>query len=154
MVERIILTQQQDPAFSGQLEQALLADLMAALPQAENSQIMVGAHNPDGRLVAGISGATSYGWLKIGLLWVDARYRRQGLGQGLVDEAFGVARLKGCHASWLETSNPSARDFYLALGFQPFGKLSNDSGHVVPKHQRWFLQREITGIAKTDIVSA
>lgn len=63
-------------------------------------------------------------------VWVDPRYRRQGLGQQLVHETCAWASSKGANRLllWVDDTNPGAARFYEALGFNPTG----DSRPVSP----------------------
>jgi ribosomal protein S18 acetylase RimI-like enzyme len=53
--------------------------------------------------------------------WIDARYRRRGLGRQLVDAAIAWAGARGAHALrlWVDDTNPAAAEFYRALDFIP-----------------------------------
>ena len=56
--------------------------------------------------------------------WIDPRYRRRGLGRQLVDEAIVWAAARGADhlRLWVDDTNPSAAEFYRALGFAPTGE--------------------------------
>ena len=127
--------------FEANLEKALRTSLVNDLPQSNNRSMNIAAKSADGKIVGGLSAATSYDWLHIGLLWIDDDYRRRGLGAALLERAIARAAALGCSACWLETSNPAARDFYRAEGFTEFGKLSNENQRRPDSHRRWFLQR-------------
>lgn len=130
-------------AFSGQLETLLLESLRRDLPQAANETISLAEYAADGQLLAGLSGSTAYGWLLIKLLWVAPEARRQGFASRLVGQALEMARERGCHAAWLDTSNPAAHAFYLRLGFADFGRLENGPGQFPETHRRWFMRRDL-----------
>jgi ribosomal protein S18 acetylase RimI-like enzyme len=133
----------QDAGFSKALEAALLDDLRAASVQAVNSRIDLAIKGQGGALIAGLAGATSYGWLRVNMLWVSEAHRRAGLGHQLMQRAFDTAHARGCHACWLETSNPQAQAFYVSLGFEAFGVLKNDIDAAPQTHARWFLKRTL-----------
>lgn len=132
-----------NPGFESELKSALRASLEGELPQSDNLTIAVSARTESGRLVAGLYAGTSYDWLHIALLWVDDAFRRRGLGRTMLERAFGRAKATGCSACWLETSNPSAREFYQAEGFTEFACLSNEGRRKPDTHRRWFLQRTL-----------
>ncbi len=93
----------------------------------------------DGELTAGVVGVLSWGWLFIEALWVDDSLRHQGVGRTLMARAESHALSQGCHAAWLDTFQ--AREFYLSLGYAPFGALED-----YPKGQtRAFLRKTLTG---------
>jgi ribosomal protein S18 acetylase RimI-like enzyme len=57
-------------------------------------------------------------------LWIDPEVRRRGLGRQLVDAAIAWARPRGAEdlRLWVDATNPSAVEFYRALGFEPTGE--------------------------------
>jgi len=61
--------------------------------------------------------------LRVTELWVDEKYRRQGMGKGLMDLAKSKAQKFGCRALILETQscNEKAIAFYLSQGLSLFG---------------------------------
>jgi GNAT superfamily N-acetyltransferase len=132
-----------DCTFARDLETALLADLRATSTQAQNSRIDLAVRDDGGALLAGLAATTSYGWLRVNMLWVSADHRRTGLGRQLMQRAIAQSLEKGCHATWLETSSPQARDFYTRLGFETFADLTNDADDVPRGHARWFLRRRL-----------
>lgn len=56
--------------------------------------------------------------------WVDSRHRRHGLGRQLIDEACTWAAARGAdHVRlWVDETNPTAAEFYLAIGFVATGE--------------------------------
>ena len=132
-----------DTTFCTKLEAALRDDLMTTSLQGVNSRISRAVRDADGSLRAGLSGTTSYGWLRVNMLWVSADHRRSGMGAQLMHDAIELSLERGCHAAWLETSNPQARAFYEDLGFEAFAELANDAGAMPQSHTRWFLRRTL-----------
>ncbi|MDB5325727.1 MAG: GCN5-related N-acetyltransferase [Phycisphaerales bacterium] len=57
-------------------------------------------------------------------VWIDPRFRRQGLGRRLVGETCEWAVSKGANRLllWVDDANPDAARFYEALGFKATGK--------------------------------
>ena len=108
--------------------------------QGRNETITLSVNATDGRLVAGLVGSTSYGWLLIKMLWVADELRRQGYGRAHVLNAFNHAKSLGCHSAWLDTSNRDAMQFYRALEFTVFGIIENSGPQEPAGHQRWFLK--------------
>ena len=133
-----------DPGFSDALERALLESLKAAAPQGVNSRVQLAVRRDDAVLLAGLEGATSYGWLKVERLWVTPGLRRSSIGRNLMDLAFDLASERGCHACWLETSNRESLPFYRRLGFDGFGTLKNQTDQTPAGHARWFLKRDLS----------
>ena len=132
-----------DTAFYAKLEAALLDDLRTTSIQGVNSRISLAVQDAKGSLRAGLSGTTSYGWLRVTMLWVSAYHRRSGVASQLMHDAIKLSLERGCHAAWLETSNPQARAFYEDLGFKVFAELANDAGAMPESHTRWFLRCNI-----------
>ncbi len=91
----------------------------------------------DGRLLAGLAGLTSWGWLFIEAAWVDASLRGQGVGRRLMARAEAHARARGCHSAWLDTFQ--AEGFYQALGYERFGLLED----YPPGQRRAFLRKRL-----------
>lgn len=131
------------PMFSSALETALLEDLRATSTQADNSRIDLAVRDENGVFLAGLAATTSYGWLRVNMLWVHKDHRRKGIGRQLMQRAIEQSLEKGCHAAWLETSNPQARGFYVGLDFEVFADLKNETGEVPQGHARWFLRRKL-----------
>ncbi|MEM9604552.1 MAG: GNAT family N-acetyltransferase [Pseudomonadota bacterium] len=134
---------QQDAA---QVERALLAALRARQTQGHNSDLTLVVRSPanPSTVQAGLTGSTAYGWLLIKTLWVDATQRGRGIGGALMDAAECEARARGCHAAWLDTSNPDARRFYERRGYAVFGELANGPAAHPSDHVRWFLSKPLT----------
>lgn len=134
----------QDVGFCAQLEAALLSDLRAGAAQAVNSHIDLALRDDSGDLIAGLSATTSYGWVHVNMIWVARDRRGAGHGRALMTAAMDQGRARGCHGVWLDTSSAQARAFYLELGFEDFGVLTNDATTDTPDHTRWFLRRSLT----------
>ena len=93
----------------------------------------------NGRLLAGLSGATYWNWLHIKMLWVDDSLRGQGIGRQLMQVAEAEAIQRGCRAAMVDTHSFQAEGFYTQLGYEVFGRLEDfPSGH-----QRIYLQKRL-----------
>ena len=93
----------------------------------------------NGRLVAGLYGATYWNWLHIKLLWVDDALRGRGIGRQLMQVAETEAIQRGCHAALVDTHSFQAEGFYTQLGYEVFGRLED----FPPRHQRVYLQKRL-----------
>lgn len=83
------------------------------------------------KLVGGLAGTTTRGFLFIDLLWVAAVGRRTGLGSRLLRTAEQEAVARGCHAAQVETFDFQARPFYERHGYRVVGELAGfPNGHV------------------------
>ncbi|NND90789.1 MAG: GNAT family N-acetyltransferase [Granulosicoccus sp.] len=125
------------------IEGKLLDSLRVELPQSRNENVVLSARDGQQSLIGGLTGSTSYGWLLIKTLWVDSPSRRCGIGSALLLAAEERAVQMGCHAAWLDTSNPQAMQFYQRHGFLTFGSLANEPGQFPASHQRWFMKKSI-----------
>ena len=63
-------------------------------------------------------------------LWVDERYRRQGIGSGILREVERIAREKGCRVVTLGTASYMARPFYEKHGYTVFTTLKKANGYI------------------------
>lgn len=91
------------------------------------------------RVVAGITGGTSWEWLIVSHLWVMESKRRCGLGQSLMQKAEAEAIERGCHSAHLDTYSFQAVAFYLKIGYEEFGRLEN-----YPRgHSRYYLRKKL-----------
>lgn len=123
------------------IESELLKSLREELTQSLNDGFVLAAKDEAGSTIGGLIASTSYGWALIKVLWVNKAARQRGLGRSLMERAEQKARELGCHAAWLDTSNPKAMKFYLKLGYEVFGELANSEGQFPSEHQRWFMRK-------------
>src|SRR5215470_6016137 len=117
-----ITTETDADALAEEIERNLLEALRGNSPPSDYVPLTLVARE-DGRLVGGLVGGTSYGWLLVKILWVAEPQRGQGLGARLMAEAEQAARARGCHGAWLDTSSARAEAFYRRLGYAAFGVL-------------------------------
>ena len=83
-----------------------------------------------GTLIAGLDGGTAWTWLHVYALWVDAPFRRHGLGTRLMEAAEAEARKRGCDHAMLSTFDFQARGFYERCGYTVWGELQGfPAGH-------------------------
>ena len=96
----------------------------------------------ENQVVAGLVGVLSWQWLFIEAVWVGDTLRGRGVGRLLMARAEAQAVEEGCHSAWLDTFQ--ARDFYLALGYEPFGLLED----YPPGQSRNFMRKRLNGKVK------
>lgn len=92
----------------------------------------------DGRVIGGISGGTWGGCCDLQLLWVDERWRGDGLGSALVAAAESEARRRGCNLAVLQTHDGQAAGFYERLGYQCVGVVD---GYPAGSAARWYTKQ-------------
>lgn len=96
--------------------------------------------NANGEIIAGcVSRMYCWNVLYIDILWVDKKYRNQGLGSKLLEYVEDTAKKKGCYLIHLDTFDFQAKDFYFKHGYEVFGTLKD-----CPKgHCRYYLKKNI-----------
>lgn len=71
-----------------------------------------------GKIIAGCNGSVIFGCIYTDQLWVDAKYRKQGLGKQLMDRVHAYGKKIGCSMTTVSTmSFQGAREFYEKLGY-------------------------------------
>jgi ribosomal protein S18 acetylase RimI-like enzyme len=90
-------------------------------------------------VVGGLNGVSHWGWCYIRHLWVQADWRRRGLGHRLLAEAETQARARACVGLYVDTFDPGAAAFYERAGFARFGGIED----FPPGHTRIFLRKRL-----------
>ena len=90
-------------------------------------------------VVGGLNGVTHWDWCYIRHLWVQADWRRRGLGHRLLAEAETQARARQCVGLYVGTFDPGAAAFYERAGFERFGRIED----FPPGHARIFLRKRL-----------
>lgn len=96
-------------------------------------------HDKHGNVIAGLIGGTYWGWMYVDILWVDAKYRRQGVGSRLLRSAEEEAIRRGCHHVHLDTMSWQAPEFYKKHGYSIVGILPN----IPNGNQKYLLMKEL-----------
>jgi GNAT superfamily N-acetyltransferase len=110
-----------------------------AVGPAEKTPLAVFARDSLGKIVAGISGYTAWGWLYVQWLFVSEGYRGRNLAGEMLDAAEREAVARGCHGSYIDTFSPKALEIYQRQGYRPFGAL----GDFPKGRTRTFLQKRL-----------
>ena len=114
------------------LRQFNLARSPGLRSDGEPEPLEIYALDEAGAVAAGLVGKTIWGWLEIGVIWVDADLRHQGIGSELMRRAEDEARRRGCKHARLSTFDFQAPEFYERLGYVSFGQLEGyPEGHTV-----------------------
>jgi GNAT superfamily N-acetyltransferase len=90
---------------------------------SERTPLAVLVRDSTGKVLGGISGNTAWGWLYVQWLWLDESLRGLGLAGEMLARAENEARVRGCHAAYIDTFNPVALKVYQRAGYVPFGEL-------------------------------
>jgi ribosomal protein S18 acetylase RimI-like enzyme len=88
-------------------------------------QFIIKSVNDSNSIIAGIHCQIGGGWLYIASLWVDEKYRQQGLGKKLLGQAEEIAIQNKCTGIYLYTYSFQSPAFYENLGYHIFGTLEN-----------------------------
>ncbi len=100
---------------------------------ADEEEFVLKIENENGEIIGGcIAEAYEYHWSRMFLdtLWVDERWRHQGIGSMIIREAERIAREKGCRVMTLGTASYMARPFYEKHGYTVFTTLKNPNGYI------------------------
>jgi GNAT superfamily N-acetyltransferase len=93
----------------------------------------------EGRLLGGLLGDTYWGWLHIGILWLEENVRRRGYGSRLLAAAEAEAIRRGCRWAHLDTMSFQALPFYEKHGYKVWGRLED----LPQGHSRIYLSKRI-----------
>lgn len=95
--------------------------------------IEIYAETKSQEIVGGLISYIDWGrWLYLDTIWVDANYRKQGIGRSLVTFVEQKAKNKGIKRARLCTFDFQALPFYQKLGYVIYGKLKDyPEGHTL-----------------------
>ena len=99
----------------------------------DEEEFVLKTENENGEIIGGcIAQAYEYRWSRMFLdtLWVDERYRHQGIGSMIIREVERIAREKGCRVVTLGTASYMARPFYEKHGYTVFTTLKKPNGYI------------------------
>ena len=78
----------------------------------------------EGNIIGGCTGYIYYwGCMYIDDMWVEEKYRREGLGSQALQAVEKVAEARGCHLIWLGTWDFQARPYYEKHGYTVFSTM-------------------------------
>jgi len=117
---------------------SLAAEIAAGFGPRDELPLAIVAYAGDS-VVGGLNGSTHWGWCYIRHLWVDADWRRQGLGHRLLAEAETQALARQCVGLYVDTFDAGAAAFYERAGFERLGQIED----FPPGHARTFLCRRL-----------
>jgi len=125
-------------------EQYRVIDPLIAFNEAQagprnSKEFVFSVHSQTGEFVGGLLGFTHWNHFFVSAVFVDQRFRREGIGRELLRRAEALALEQGCDVIYLDTFDYQAPGFYEKLGFKVFGKLED----YPPGHQRFYLMKRI-----------
>jgi len=94
-------------------------------PDPDAAPLVLAIRSDDDRTVAGVTGRSAYGWMRVDVIWVGQSHRGKGLGQLLMSNVEQIARVRQCIGVHLDTHGFQAPGFYTRLGYEVFGELSD-----------------------------
>ena len=100
---------------------------------ADEEEFVLKVENETGEIIGGcIAQAYEYHWSRVLLddLWVDERYRQQGIGSMVLREVERIAKEKGCRVVTLGTASYMARPFYEKHGYSVFTTMKKPNGYI------------------------
>ena len=109
------------------------------LSEYEFEDLFLAFKDPDGIIIAGLTGVFVLEALHIDRLWTDEKYRGQKLATRLMQQSTQTALAKNCDFIFLDTFSFQALDFYRKLNFEVIGEASG-----YPRgFSRYFLQKDL-----------
>lgn len=100
---------------------------------ADEEGFVLKVEDENGGIIGGcIATAYEYHWSRVLLddLWVDERFRHQGIGSMILREVERIAREKGCRVVTLGTASYMARPFYEKHGYTVFTTMKTPNGYI------------------------
>jgi GNAT superfamily N-acetyltransferase len=106
------------PADVRALEDGLYRYNVEQTGRGDGRWLAIFVRDAEGYIMAGLSGWTWAGWLKVNNLWVRHDLRRKGHGRELLKAAEAEAVARGCTRATLDTYSFQAPLFYQRLGYK------------------------------------
>jgi GNAT superfamily N-acetyltransferase len=103
------------------VEERIDAYNVAATGYDDYRPLAIFVRDSEGAIIAGLTGFTWGGTLKIEFFWVHDDLRGQGYGSRLIAAAEREAVARGCQQAVLDTHSFQAPDFYPKLGYVRYG---------------------------------
>ena len=123
---------------------------------ADEEEFVLKIEDESGVTIGGcFATAYEYHWSRMFLneLWVDERYRHQGIGSMIIREVERIAKEKGCRVVTLGTASYMARPFYEKHGYKVFTTIKTPNGYVSYSLVK-YLDRDATEYVPTNNTGA
>ena len=105
----------------------------------DHTPLNIVEYDDNGNIIGGILGGTYWGWMYIDILWVQADFRRRGIGSKLLVKAEKEAVRRGCHHVHLDTMSWQAPEFYKKYGYEVIGVLPD----IPSGNQKYLLMKAL-----------
>ena len=133
MEHRIIPCVEGDDEFTAGKLNAITDSKIEFEDTIEDELVAFKVTDSDGNIIAGCN-LIIHCWrvADLDILWVEEKYRKQGIGSALIRKAERTAREKGCHFMTLGTFDFQARPLYEKFGFSVCGTIEDcpTKGHT------------------------
>lgn len=113
---------------------------MHHLPELNERDLAIFVKADNAEVVGGLVALTVCSIMQIKYLWIDERYRMQGLGSKLMLQIIEYAKSLNLSSITVETYSFQAPEFYLTHGFVEVGKYTN---YPAVGMNKIFFQKEI-----------
>ncbi len=126
---RIVDLTKEDAEYIGEK----INEIVPSEVDADDEEFVLKVENENGEIIGGcITLAYEYHWSRMFLdtLWVDERWRHQGIGSMILREVERIAKEKGCRVVTLGTASYMARPFYEKHGYTVFTTLKKPNGYI------------------------
>ncbi|MGE4574413.1 GNAT family N-acetyltransferase [Parachlamydia sp.] len=136
---QIVKEEHDNPYVSQKILQGLQNHMLPFFKEKKSQFFMVYARDANAEVIGGLSGDILGSSACIDYMWVDEKYRCQGIGTRLLKELEAYAKAKNCTHVQLFTYDFQAKKFYQKLGFQCVSSISN----WVENYELNFFKKEI-----------
>lgn len=123
-------------------------EIADGVPQQEEERYQFTAEE-NGEVIGFVSGLTKYRWFYLTDMWVDERYRRQGLGSKLLKMMEDKVTANGMEHIYLWTSGRINPFFYEKHGYQSFVIFENF--YELEGYHHMGYRKDFNGLEKTKI---
>jgi GNAT superfamily N-acetyltransferase len=118
MAQPYVIEDEPSPHDVRVLEDGLYRYNVQQTGRGDGRWLAIFVRDADKAIMAGLSGWTWAGWLKVANLWVRDDVRRRGHGSALLKVAEKEAAARGCTRATLDTYSFQAPLFYQRLGYK------------------------------------
>lgn len=129
-----------------QISSKLKAYNISQIGEYQAEKILILVHD-NGHFVGGCLGIFQFEWLIIDILWIEPNYRKQGIGQALIERAEQQARNKDIRRARLNTASfQNALGFYQNLGYEVFAQLpitTKPDSEGRTEHWDYFMKKDL-----------
>jgi ribosomal protein S18 acetylase RimI-like enzyme len=114
-----------DPATREKIHHELRDFISAKIGPGKTEKMTLAARNSNGEIVGGLNYNIVRKWMYIDHLWIDEKYRSQGIASSLLKMAEARAKEYGCTGIHCSTYSFLAEPLYLKHGFKIFGQIED-----------------------------